>query len=521
MTRTPNPVNFTLDLPEWSGSRTSQVAYALIEAIAGGRLHDGDRLPSTRTLAATFGLARTAVVGAYEELTAAGFLVAHPGGSTYVEHGAAEAARAGAFGRPPSPECPAPDRQPHECSVPDRPAADRQSTLIRYDLRPGQADPALISARDWTRAMRLATAPARAPEDVTGLLHGHLGRISHRELRRQLSDHLRRARGLAADPEDIFLFPSVTSALRAVALTCGLTGQPVAFEDPGYAKARLALHQAGAVIRPVPVDDDGIRADDLTPNDRACYVTPAHQFPLGGRMPVRRRAGLLDWARGAGALVLEDDYDGEFRYDVPPLTPLRSMPAAERHVVYFGTSSKILSRGLRVSWAVLPVRFRAAMTAYLDSSGEDVSQVSTAFLASFIAIGALTRHQSRAMRTYRARQARFVAACRARIPAARTLGIEAGLHVTLVFDPPLDDVAAAARLAEAGLACLPLSEFYAGPASRSGLICGYSRLPETWADEAAALIGRVTAELARRSTPSTDGETGVSGGTCSEVCGAP
>jgi GntR family transcriptional regulator/MocR family aminotransferase len=516
LTRTPTPVNFTLDLPEPNGSRTSQVAYALIEAIAGGRLHDGDRLPSTRTLATTFGLARSAVVGAYEELTAAGFLVARPGGSTYVEHGAAAAARAGAFGHPPP--------VGHQAS-PDpasyHPPRKRHASKIRYDLRPGQADPALISARDWTRAMRLATAPARAPEDVTGLLHGHLGRISHRDLRRQLSDHLRRARGLAADPEDIFLFPSVTSALRAVALTCGLTGQPVAFEDPGYAKARLALHQAGAVIRPVPVDDDGIRADDLTPNDRACYVTPAHQFPLGGRMPVRRRAGLLDWARGAGALVLEDDYDGEFRYDVPPLTPLRSMPAAERHVVYFGTSSKILSRGLRVSWAVLPVRFRAAMTAYLDSSGEDVSQVSTAFLASFIAIGALTRHQSRAMRTYRARQARFVAACRARIPAARTLGIEAGLHVTLVFDPPLDDVAAAARLAEAGLACLPLSEFYAGPASRSGLICGYSRLPETWADEAAALIGRVTAELARRSTPSTDGETGVSGGTCSEVCGAP
>jgi GntR family transcriptional regulator / MocR family aminotransferase len=516
LTRTPTPVNFTLDLPEWSGSRASQVAHALIEAIAGGRLHDGDRLPSTRTLAATFGLARSAVVGAYEELTAAGFLAARPGGSTYVEHGAAAAARAGAFGHPP-PAGHQDSPDPASC----HPSRERHASKIRYDLRPGQADPALISARDWTRAMRLATAPAREPEDVTGLLHGHLGRLSHRDLRRQLSGHLRRARGLAADPEDIFLFPSVTSALRAVALTCGLTGQPVAFEDPGYAKARLALHQAGAVIRPVPVDDDGIRAGDLTPDDRACYVTPAHQFPLGGRMPVHRRAGLLDWARGAGALVLEDDYDGEFRYDVPPLTPLRSMPTAERHVVYFGTSSKILSRGLRVSWAVLPARFRAAMTAYLDSSGEDVSQVSTAFLASFIATGALSRHQSRAMRTYRARQARFVAACRARIPAARTLGIEAGLHVTLVFDPPLDDVAAVARLAGAGLACLPLSEFCAGPARRSGLICGYSRLPETWADEAAALIGRVTAELARRSTPSTDGETGVSGGTCAEVCGAP
>ncbi len=482
MTRTPTPVNFTLELPGPDGPRASQVAHALIGAIAGGQLHDGDRLPSTRTLAATFGLARAAVVGAYEELAAAGFLAARPGGSTYVEHGAAAAARAGAFGGP----LPPPSRQ-----------APAQPTAIRYDLRPGQADPALISERDWTRAMRLATSPARRPEDVTGLHRGHMVRTSHRDLREQLSGQLRRARGLAADPEDIFLFPSVSSALRAVAVTCGLTGQPVAFEDPGYAKARLALHQAGALIRPVPVDDDGIGAEDLQRNDRACYVTPAHQFPLGGRMPVRRRAGLLDWARAGDALVLEDDYDGEFRYDVPPLTPLRSMPAADRHVVYFGTSSKILSRGLRVSWAVLPARFRAAMTAYLDSAGEDVSQVSAAFLASFIATGALTRHQSRAMRTYRARQARFVAACRAHVPAARTLGIEAGLHVTLVFGRPLDDVTAVARLAGAGLACLPLSEFCVtpGPARRSGLICGYSRLPETRADGAAALIGRVTSEL--------------------------
>jgi GntR family transcriptional regulator/MocR family aminotransferase len=135
------------------------------------------------------------------------------------------------------------------------------------------------------------------------------------------------------------------------------------------------------------------------------------------------------------------------------------------------------------------------MAAYLDAAGEEVSQVSAAFLASFIAIGALTRHQSRAMRTYRARQERFVAACREHIPAARALGIEAGLHVALVFGRPLDDEAAAARLADAGLACLPLSPFCAGPARRSGLLCGYSRLPETMAQGAAALIGRVTSDL--------------------------
>jgi GntR family transcriptional regulator/MocR family aminotransferase len=465
--RTAVPVSFTLDLSGRTGPRPDQVARALVEAIASGQVHDGDRLPSTRTLAATFGLARTAVVGAYEELTAAGFLVARPGGATYVEQGAAAAARAGAFGIAIPRAEPAPVR-----SHPD------EDGEVRYDLRPGLADAGLISERDWARAMRLAASPARRAPD----------------LREELAGHLRRFRGLAVDPADIFLFPSVSSALRAVAVTCGLAGQPVAFEDPGYAKARLALAEAGAVIRPVPVDDDGIRAEDLRAGDRACYVTPAHQFPLGGRMPVRRRAALLAWAAAGGALVLEDDYDGEFRYDVPPLTPLRSMPAAAGHVVYLGTSSKILSRGLRVSWAVLPARFRAAMTGHLDASGEEVSQLPAAFLAHFIASGALTRHHTRAMRTYRARQGSFVAACREHIPAARVLGIEAGLHLTLVFGEDLDDVAAAARLAEAGLACLPLSAFCAGP-PRKGLICGYSLLPETAAAPAAALIGQVTAAL--------------------------
>ena len=481
MTRTATPVNFTLDLNGRSGPRSSQVAHALIDAIAGGQVHDGDRLPSTRTMAATFGLARTAVVAAYEELTAAGFLVARPGGSTYVERGAGDAARAGAFGAVPTGTSGTVSTGASGAGLPfPAPASPRPASPISYDLRPGLADPGLISERDWTRAMRLAASP---------------NRDAHRDLGDQLTGYLRRARGLAVDPEDIFLFPSVSNALRAVAVTCGLTGQPVAFEDPGYAKARLALGQAGAVIRPVPVDDDGIRAQDLRGSDRACYVTPAHQFPLGGRMPVHRRADLLAWAAAGDALVLEDDYDGEFRYGVPPLNPLRSMPAAAGQVVYLGTSSKILARGLRVSWAVLPARFRAVMADYLETAGEEVSQVSAAFLASFIATGALTRHQSRAMRTYRARQERFVAACREHIPAARALGIEAGLHVALVFDRPLDDEAAAARLADAGLACLPLSPFCVGAARRSGLLCGYSRLPETMAGDAATLIGQVTADL--------------------------
>ena len=212
-------------------------------------------------------------------------------------------------------------------------------------------------------------------------------------------------------------------------------------------------------------------------------------------MPVPARAELLAWAAAHGALVLEDDYDGEFRYGVPPLPPLRSLPAGAEHVVYLGTSSKVLSQVLRISWAVLPARFRDAMWRQLDQSGDFVSQVSAALLGSYIATGALTRHQARAMRTYSARQARFVAACRAHIPGVRALGIEAGLHVVLTFGTPVDDLALAERLAGAGLACTPLSAYYAEPerAARTGLVCGYSRLPETRADDAARLIARAAA----------------------------
>jgi GntR family transcriptional regulator / MocR family aminotransferase len=517
--RTATPLNFTLSLAEQPGPAASRVSRSLIEALAGGQLQDGDRLPSTRTLAQTFGLARSAVVGAYEELTAAGFLAARPGGHTYVGPGAGAAARAGAFGTPLPPPAP-------PAAQPDRPVA--------YDLRPGLADPRLISERDWTRAMRAAAGPARA---AVGPPDGGPVQPSHEDLRRELAGHLRRARGLAVDPDDVFLFPSVSVALGAVAAVCGLAGGQAAFEDPGYVKARLALGGAGVRIRPIPVDDDGIQARHLRAADRAVYVTPAHQYPLGGRMPVSRRAELLAWAAAHRALILEDDYDGEFRYGVPPLPPLRSMPGGADHVVYLGTSAKVLSRALRVSWAVLPARFRDAVRQHLDRSGDIVSVVSAALLCAYISGGALARHQARALRTYSARQRHFVAACRELIPGARALGIEAGLHVVVAFDAPFDDVEAAARLAGAGLACLPLSDFYAapGPADRAGLVCGYSRLPETRARGAAQLIAQVVGELRAaevssgqttgrpesRSTLRTDGETGVPGAEYSDTCGVP
>jgi GntR family transcriptional regulator/MocR family aminotransferase len=402
-------VDFVLDLHERGGSVGNRVSQALVGAIAGGQLHEGDRLPSTRMLASTFGIARSAVVQSYEELVAAGFLIARPGGFTFVECGAVASARAGAFGEPlPSP--------PHRRNPPARP--------VVYDLRPGHADEGLIYERDWARAVRWAGANARqvelGPGDAEETAAGGDGR--HVVLREHLSDYLRRSRSLAVDADDIHLFANVAIALEAVASACGLTGTTVAFEDPGYVSARTALDRSGVHVRSVAVDHDGIRPQDLCSSDRAVYVTPAHQFPLGGRMPVTRRAALLNWALENGSLVLEDDYDGEFRYDVPPLTPLRGMGSGTEQVVYVGTSSKSLSGVLRVSWVVVPSRFRDAMRQFVGRFGDTVSTLSAGVLANYMATGAIIRHQARAMRTYKARQSRFSLACAAHVRGVDVLG---------------------------------------------------------------------------------------------------
>ena len=163
--------------------------------------------------------------------------------------------------------------------------------------------------------------------------------------------------------------PGVAAGLRPLLLGAGLAGRTVAVEDPGYRDPQGALADIGATARPVPVDDDGLDPTLLRDDDAAVYLTPAHQFPLGARMCVDRRCEVLDWARATGGLVLEDDYDGEFRYDVSPLPALRSLPGAAEHVVYLGTASKVLSPSLRIAWAVLPERLREPVEQRLRGHG--------------------------------------------------------------------------------------------------------------------------------------------------------
>jgi GntR family transcriptional regulator / MocR family aminotransferase len=470
MSRTATPSSLALVLPESEGPLRHRIAAAIVDALRVGALRPGDALPSSRGLAAELGVSRTAVVDAYDELAAAGFVDSRAGSGTTVAPGADHAARAGAA--------------PHVATGPvhgSTESVDERSPGI--DLSPGLPDTDLVSTRPWRSAWRTAS--------VRPIPFAAAGSRGHRAMREALAVHLRRTRGVVADPDEIVIVPGVQAALRTLVGAADLTGRQVAFEDPGYAKARITLAAAGARIRPVPVDIDGLDPHDLRESDAAVYCTPAHQFPMGGRTPVTRRAGLL--ARVGDRLVIEDDYDGEFRFGVPALPALRSLSGGDERVAYVGTASKILGPGLRLAWLIPPRRLLPRVHDALEVSGEKVCSVTADAFAEFVGSGALTAHLARTSRTYAARRQAFVGALDRHLPGVELLGVEAGLHVALRLPDGCDDRAVAETIEEHGVRVRPLADYRATSDGPRGLLCGYARLPESRADRAAAVIAAAVA----------------------------
>lgn len=481
MARTTRPNVLQLYISPGDGSMSSRLSAALIGALVDGQLDDGDDLPSSRIFAQDLGISRSVVVAAYQELIASGFLVSKSGGSTRVELGARNAALAGALSS-------------SVRGVDQRTDALEESGIpvMRFDLMPGYPDTSLINKIDWSRAIRTSAAGiedfrppfVQTAESGTSARHNFFP-----ELQSILSDHIRRRRGFSTDPEDIFLFTSVANILKVLLPILIERGGVVAMEDPGYVTGRNAIVAAGFKARPISVDQDGIKVSNLSSEDSAVYVTPAHQFPMGSRMSVDRRAQLLNWAEKEESLILEDDYDGEFRYGVPPMPALRGMGSGSRNVIYLGTSSKVLARDLRISWAVVPKIYRARVRQRIADDGDAVSPIAANALASFMRSEALTRHIVSTHRTYSARRQRFAEACREFLPEMKLEGIDAGLHVVLSSEKIFDDVAVVKDLQRKGLACMPLSSYYWGSSGiRNGLVCGYSRLPETQALHAVRIL---------------------------------
>ncbi|SNS24924.1 GntR family transcriptional regulator / MocR family aminotransferase [Streptosporangium subroseum] len=407
---------------------------ALREAVRTGRLVPGTRLPSSRSLAADLGVARNTVADAYAELVAEGWLTAQQGSGTRVAR-RAEPRRA----VPTAPAAPA---------VP-RPARHRPT----YGLLPGSPDLAEFPRTQWLTAARRALTAA--PHDAFG--YGDtLGRV---ELRTALAGYLARARGVYAEPERVVICSGFHHGLTLMAQVLRARRvRAVAVESYGLDIYRDLLTGAGLRIPPLYVDEYGARTEDLARlrGVGAVLMTPAHQYPTGVALRPDRRAAAVDWARATGGLILEDDYDGEFRYDRQPVGALQGLDP--ERVVYFGTASKSLAPGLRLGWMVLPEELVPEILAAKGHTDYMSSALEQLTLAEFIASGAYDRHVRSMRLRYRRRRDQLVAALARRAPGVQVTGMAAGLQAVLELPRGTEHsvVEAAARQ---GLAVSGMTQF--------------------------------------------------------------
>ena len=452
----------------------------LREAVRSGRLAAGLRLPSSRSLAADLGVARNTVVNAYGQLVAEGWLAARQGSVTRVA------------GRAPEAEAASTQTGP--------------ARRLRYDLRPGSPDVAAFPRSRWLASARRALNAA--PADAFGDAPDARGRP---ELHRALAGYLGRARGVRVSPDRIVICSGFTQGLGLICQALrGRGATTLALEAYGLPDLRGITARHGLRIRTLPVDQAGAVLDgpgpagatrpgpgDLGPGAAglqpgadaglggvdAALLTPAHQFPLGGVLAPGRRTRALDWAVRTGGLLIEDDYDGEFRYDRQPVGAMQAL--GPDHVIYAGTASKSLAPGLRLGWLVVPAHLVdeiAAAKARTDRYSSSFDQLT---LAEFITSGAYDRQVRRARLAYRRRRDHLAAAVRQHVPQVRVTGVAAGLHVLLELpagadeDEVVDRAAARHDLALDGLRHYGPQPSSATPGpSRAALVIGYATPPE-------------------------------------------
>ena len=387
-------MDLLVDLDRAAGLREG-IERALRDGMRDGRLPVGSTLPSSRSLARDLGVARGTVSTAYRQLAAEGYLE--------LRQGAAARVRWAPRHRPPSPAPPA------------SPAA------ARWDFRPGQPDSASFPRQAWARACRqvLAAAP--------GAVFGYGDPRGTPQLRRALAEYLGRARGVDTSPEQLLICGGFTQALALICQLLRAAGTTLAVEDPGPHRYRRLAEAAGLAVVPVPCDQDGLHVGHLDRSGAgAVLVTPAHQYPLGITMSPARRTALVEWARRRQALIIEDDYDGEFRYDQQPAGALQ--PLDPGRVIYTGTTSKTLAPALRLGWLSPPASIAAALTAAKEYADRGTSVLDQLTLAQLITSGAYDRHVRQMRGIYRRRRDDLTQALAGSPAGLQLAGISAGLH---------------------------------------------------------------------------------------------
>jgi GntR family transcriptional regulator / MocR family aminotransferase len=434
-----------------------QIETSIRDGIRSGRLPRGIALPPTRRLAAELGVSRGVVIEAYQQLAAEGYLAGRAGGYTRVAIGPEALA---------GPSAAAPVRVPE------------------IDFCPCRADGSMFPRASWLRSMKRALANA----DL-----GYTSGQGVPALREALAAYLNRVRGTAARPGDIVICNGYAQGIALIVQVLAAAGaRRLAVEDPSADDDAVPVARAaGLEVVGVPVGEDGVRVEALDGLDAdALVLTPSHQWPTGAVLSARSRAAAIAWARERDALIVEDDYDAEYRYDRAPIGSLQGL--APDRVVYAGTASKTLAPGLRLGWLVLPAHLVdgvAEAKALADRGSPVLDQLA---FADFLDRGEFDRHLRRMRPVYRRRRDALLAALRSELPGFEPAGIAAGLHVVADLPPGLDETTAVEAAARRGVAVYGLEPYRLAHPGRPGLIFGYATLDEA---TIARGVGRLAAAL--------------------------
>jgi GntR family transcriptional regulator / MocR family aminotransferase len=442
------------------GPRRLALYRSLRGLIESGQMKPGDKLPTTRDISGRFGVSRGVAVAAYEMLVADGFAEARVGAGTYV----AEA-------------------------VPLLQAAPEPQAVVAREAQAPLPGSLGCSTADETtlRIFRM-------------LMNRHLAKPSARHfhyndpagsfaLRVEIAAYLKAARGVNCEPDQVIMTAGTQQGLDLAVRALLKPGDPVWIEDPCYVAARELFEGTDLSVTPVPVDGEGIDVAAgiiARPDAKAVYVTPSHQYPLGVTLSMTRRLALIDWARGANAYIIEDDYDSEFRFAGPPLSALQGIDG-EGRVIYVGTFSKTLLPGFRIGYLVVPRSLRERILTIRRLTDRFPSTLAEDALTEFLRDGHFSAHIKRARKRVRAARDALVAALRS---DRLTVSVpEQGLHLVAELDAGEDDVALAREARAVGFGVKALSPLYAGPTERRGLVIGFSGFqPDVLAEAAGRFV---------------------------------
>ena len=459
-------IHLTVD-PERAEPAYRQVYGQLRAAILSGELPPGSRLPPTRDLARAGGVARVTIVQAYRQLEAEGFIESRVGAGTYVAAGVAAA--------------PADARLPFQPPLTEwgrravavgRAARPADGSRAEIDFGLGRSFAEQFPYDVWRRLL------ARYLSTDDAMLSRYGSPAGFLPLRQAVADYLRRARGVRCATEQVVIVSGAQQALDILARLLLNPGDEVVVETPGYRDAFTLFQLHGARLVGLPVDDQGLPVDRIPADCRArlAFVTPTHQFPRGGTMPLARRVALLGWARMREALLVEDDYDGDLRYDGHSLAALQGVDSDGR-VAYLGTFSKVLFPALRLGYLVLPPPLVMPFVRAKDLVDRGAPTLTQAAVADFIAEGHFERHLRHLRRLYGQRRATLAAALAARLgQRVHFSPVAAGLHVMLFLEPEIDEARLVAEAAVRGVRIYSGAPYHLERPAPPSILLGFSGL---------------------------------------------